>query len=271
MPNSRSIFFTASMISAIVGAGAASAADLPPKIYNWSGFYAGFNNGYAFNNKSRDAIIANDPVTLAGIAGDFVPTSIGNRAAGFTGGGQIGYNHQFHSGAVVGIESDAAYIDVNHTSDVITSKGFDTQLRSELGFLGTVRGRLGHAFENGLLVYGTGGFAYGNVANSMINLNRVGIAGYVGSQNSVQTGYAYGGGVEYALPLDSTFNPLHAPGVSVKVEYMHYDLGTSSFFSDAVPGVARAGSSFTNSVQTHGDLVRAGLNFKFGVSTFAMR
>lgn len=60
--------------------------------------------------------------------------------------------------------------------------------------------------------------------------------------------------------------------MTVKVEYLHYDLGTSSFLSNSVPGVGgvgAVGSSFTNSVHTDGDLVRAGLNYKFGGPVFA--
>lgn len=270
-------------VSVIFGCGATSAADLPARIYSkapplldrsydWSGFYLGANAGYAFNGRASDSITANDPATLGGITGGFVPTSVGTRGDGFTGGGQIGYNYQFHDraagGAVIGIEADAAYMDMNRTTDFLSVRGFDTQLNSGLDFLGTVRGRLGYAFDR-FLVYGTGGFAYGDVNNSMANFNRVGIAGYTGSQSAMRTGYAYGGGAEYALASNSPLNVFHANGVTVKVEYIHYDLGTNSFLSNAVPGVATAGSAFTNSVHTDGDLVRAGLNYKLNGPTAA--
>jgi outer membrane immunogenic protein len=254
-----------------------SAADLPARIYSkappmldrvydWSGFYAGVNAGYAFDGRARDTITANDPFALTGITGGFVPTSVGTRGDGFTGGGQIGYNYQFHNsptgGVVIGIEADVAYMDLTRTSDTVTGRGFDTQFHSGLDFLGTVRGRLGYAFDR-LLVYGTGGFAYGDVNNTMLNISRTGAPGYAGSQDTLRTGYAYGGGVEYALASNSAFNIFKAGGVTVKAEYIHYDLGTSSFVSNNVPGVAPAGSAFTNSVHTDGDLVRAGLNYKF--------
>jgi len=117
--------------------------------------------------------------------------------------------------------------------------------------------------------YGTGGFAYGDVNNTMLNISRTGAPGYAGSQDTLRTGYAYGGGVEYALASNSAFNIFKAGGVTVKAEYIHYDLGTSSFVSNNVPGVAPAGSAFTNSVHTDGDLVRAGLNYKFSGPLFA--
>jgi outer membrane immunogenic protein len=284
--NSKVICSAVVAASVIFVNGATSAADLPARIYSkapppvdrtydWSGFYAGVNAGYAFDGRARDAITANDPTSLGGITGGFVPTSVSTRSDGFTGGGQIGYNYQFHNdptgGVVIGLEADAAYMDSSRTSDTVTGRGFDTQFHSRLDFLGTVRGRLGYAFDQ-LLVYGTGGLAYGDVDNRMTNFNRVGVAGYTGSQDTMRTGYAYGGGVEYAMASNSAFNIFHASGVTLKVEYLHYDLGTSSFLSNSVPGVggaAAVGSAFTNTVHTDGDLVRAGLNYKFGGPVFA--
>src|ERR1700733_4896521 len=103
--------------SVVFGSGATSAADLPARIYgkappinrdyDWSGVYAGVNAGYAFDDRARDTISANDPFALTGITGGFVPTSINTHGDGFTGGGQIGYNYQFHNsptgGLVIGI------------------------------------------------------------------------------------------------------------------------------------------------------------------------
>jgi outer membrane immunogenic protein len=96
----------------------------------------------------------------------------------------------------------------------------------------------------------------------MTVINRTGVVGYTGSQDAMRTGYAYGGGVEYASAANSVF---HVSGVTVRVEYLHYDLGRNSFLSNAVPGAPgiTAGSAFTNSVHTGGDLIRVGLNYKF--------
>ena len=99
--------------------------------------------------------------------------------SGFTAGGQIGYNWQGSGwpggGVVVGFEADAMYMDTDK-SDIVGPGG--TNFSSGLNFLGTARGRLGYAF-NQFLVYGTGGFAYGNV-NSRVVSNAVD-----GSVNSI--------------------------------------------------------------------------------------
>jgi outer membrane immunogenic protein len=278
MRNSKMIFGVTVAVSAMLGSAAASAADLPARIYSkappmadpgydWTGFYIGVNAGYAFDGRARDTIAANDPAAQVGINAGFVPTFISNRSDGFTGGGQIGYNYQFRNssmgGVVIGIEADAAYMDLHRTTDNFLA-GFDTQFHSRLDFLGTVRGRFGYGFDR-LFIYGTGGFAYGSLNNSMSIADPAGVVGYAGSsQDTIRTGYAYGGGVEYALASNSAFNVFHASGVTVKAEYIHYNLGTYSFLSNGVPGVVATTSAFTNSVRTDGDLVRAGLNYKFG-------
>ncbi|MBL7405733.1 porin family protein, partial [Escherichia coli] len=90
---------------------------------------------------------------------------------GFSGGAQIGYNYQFTpgSGVVIGVEADAQYLDFGRNrnnafvSGAVAPGYYVTDPRglSSLDYFGTVRGRLGYAFDR-TLVYGTGGFAYGS-------------------------------------------------------------------------------------------------------------
>jgi outer membrane immunogenic protein len=166
---SKLIFPAAVALSAVLDLGAVSAADLPARTYgkapamvdagyDWSGFYAGVNAGYAFDGRDRNSITANDPAALRGITGGFVASSVRTRGDSFTGGGQIGYNYQFHNkpvgGVVIGIEADAAYVDMKRTSDTIGAPGFDTRFHSGLDFLGTVRAKFGYGFDR-LLIYTT--------------------------------------------------------------------------------------------------------------------
>src|SRR4051812_43468776 len=71
------------------------------------------------------------------------------------------------------------------------------------GFFGTVRGRGGIAFDR-LLVYGTGGVAFGSNNNEWGN-TFIGTIGGVptifttNANNNTRVGYAVGAGVEYAL------------------------------------------------------------------------
>ncbi|MCJ2050634.1 outer membrane protein, partial [Methylobacterium sp. J-070] len=197
---------------------AASAADLPRRapppiftpvpVFTWTGAYFGINAGYAFDASSNNAgpsFAVPAPFATAGTTATFRQQN----QEGFSGGGQVGYNYQFTpgSGVVIGIEADAQYLDFgrNRNSAFITgglvNPAFyvtDPRGLSSLDFFGTVRGRLGYAFDR-TLVYGTGGFAYGSGSADRS------FGGYA-TNDSFRTGYAVGGGVEYALPTDSFLN-----------------------------------------------------------------
>ena len=97
---------------------------------------------------------------------------------GFIGGGQLGYNWQFNSW-VAGFEADIQgigdhrNIGVGGTIQFIppvigsgVSMSTSMALAKEVDWLGTVRGRLGWLATPSLLVYGTGGLAYGEVKAS---------------------------------------------------------------------------------------------------------
>ena len=72
---------------------------------------------------------------------------------------------------VVGIEADAQYVDFGREPEPLlghrpagpAQQVFNPAGVSGLDYFGTVRGRLGYAFDR-TLVYGTGGFAYGSAA-----------------------------------------------------------------------------------------------------------
>ena len=255
-------------------AGTAFAADLPMRsapppfvaplpVFTWTGFYAGVNGGYVFDSSTRfrsnDAVFGGVPQTNARVSDD-----------GFTAGGQIGYNYQFGAGngIVVGVEADANYVDLDRAIGVAYFPGevrgtqtFGTTgvaYRGSLDFLGTVRGRVGYAF-NQFLIYGTGGFAYGDVSNSVNVFTPPGGGLFAtGGNGGLQTGYTYGGGIEYALPTGSFLNFFKSSAVTLKVEYLHYDLG-----DETIAVGTGAVTQYTSKVSNEGDLVRAGINYKF--------
>ena len=201
-----------------------------------------------------------------------------NNNEGFTGGGQIGYNYQFTpgSGVVVGFEADAQYLDFGRrrqsflvagaTGPAFASFVPTNGLLSTLDFFGTVRGRLGYAFDR-TLFYATGGFAYATGDQGA----RVAFQNFAGSRNRFVTGWTVGGGIEYALPTDSFLNFFRSSAVTLKVEglYVNLDQGRNSGLP-LVGGLATAGGLvpvFNNvPLRNSNDfaVVRAGLNYKFG-------
>ena len=263
----------------MVSAGVAMAADLPARvappapyiapvpIFTWTGAYFGINAGYAFDNTTR--------FNLTGVTardngvGTTRPGTFKNSDSGVSAGAQIGYNYQFGGpagGIVVGLEADAAYTDLGK-SGTYTGTSTDglraaNTFRSGLDYLGTVRGRVGYAF-NQFLIYGTGGFAYGQAWQSarMFTAGDPNQLRYFGSRNDFQTGYAYGGGIEYAIPTNSFLNFFHSSAVTLKAEYLHYDLGRSNFTANNV--LFDNGSAYNVRTKTDGNLARIGLNYKF--------
>ena len=264
-------------------ASAAVAADLPYRraapapafvavpVFTWTGFYVGVNAGYAFSD-DRTTTTGNNgspagPGTLFNTLNDIRRNSVKQERDGFTGGGQIGYNYQIGSW-VLGLEADIAYTDLQSTTTVFGSRpagaGFAASTyRTEMDYLGTVRGRIGYAMDR-VMIYGTGGLAYGDVKNNQLFYapgTGTGVLQFAGNRSEIMTGYAVGGGVEYAIPV-STFS-LFNSAVTVKAEALYYDLGKQSVVT---PGVAPAGNpltSYTSRSENTGVIVRAGLNFKF--------
>lgn len=201
---------------------AASAADMPartytkapammaPAMYNWTGFYVGLNGGYGWVN--------------SGGAGN---------PSGFVGGGQIGYNWQgMGSPFVLGLEADIQGADLDET--VALGGGVTATTRSNA--FGTVRGRVGYAFDRAM-IYATGGWAY-----TRTSLALSGPGGSI-SSSEWSSGWALGGGLEYAF----------AGPWSVKLEYLHVDSGDVTLTLAGVP--------VTGSYDM--DIVRAGLNYRF--------
>ena len=278
---------------AVLLAGAASAADLPRRVappvfttvpvFSWTGFYAGLNAGYGFDpNSSRGATVIGTTAASGVIANGADPglVAFSNRNAsdGFTGGGQIGYNYQFTpgSGVVVGVEADAQYLGFGtnrNTASFVGTPNADLTFvnpngLSNLDYFGTVRGRLGYAFDR-TLVYGTGGFAYGGGGGSSFGLPN-------SSTDTFRTGWAAGGGIEYALPSDSFLNFFKSSAVTVKIEGLYvsldrnstngvfaYSNSTGAQYSVSGTGYAAA-TGYTSRRSDEFAVVRAGLNYKFG-------
>ena len=207
-----------SLAALALTAGAAAAADLPNRkqapapyvaapSYNWSGSYIGVNAGYGF--------------------GSFTG-SVGSRfkdASNFVAGGQIGYKKQIANKVVVGIEGDFDYSGLQGKASSTGTAGS----KARLDTLGTVRGRVGYAFDR-VMPYITAGYAGGN--------EKVTIPG---SNNSSgwRNGYAVGAGVDYAITNN----------VSARVEGLYVAL------ENKTTAVGKLGNDL--------GIVRTALNYKF--------
>jgi outer membrane immunogenic protein len=204
---------------------ATMAADLAPPVpaaYDWTGFYIGLNAGAAWNNSSFDI---DDGVNFFNLDDD---------GAAFTGGVEAGYNWQMDS-LVMGLEADFNYLGFHEDEDFAGPPAASIDFKEN--WFGTVRGRLGWAADN-LLLYGTGGLAYGNTKVEAC------IGGVCGSESNVNWGWTAGGGLQYAF----------AQNWILGAEYLYVDLGS--------PEVS-CGAGCSGDGEAAFSVVRAKLDFKF--------
>jgi len=266
-------------LSALALGNSAFAADMAPRmytkaapvvapIYNWSGVYAGIHAGYTFgegnNIDTSGQIIPGALVqpNVLNVAGGARPGSVGMDRDGFIGGGQIGYNWQSNSPWVWGLEADISYTDIKSNRSVITAPlapGVGTltnNFSSRMEYFGTVRGRVGYAWDR-TLVYATGGLAYAEVENNAAFFGPSPanpVLQFAGGNRDTKTGYTVGGGIEHAWMGNWT----------VKAEYLYYDLGATTVAVNVIPLSGGGGIGYNSRFENDGHIVRAGLNYKFG-------
>lgn len=225
-------------VSALVALGisalaisSAYAADLPRPVgkapaavyvqpFSWAGFYAGVNAGWGWTTGSGTA-------TVGGVTQNY--SGSGN---GFLGGVQIGYNLQ-SGNFVYGVEAD---FQGAGGSGTVTGTTFTGSAKTP--WFGTVRGRLGYAFDRSML-YVTGGGVYGK---STLEGTDTGTGAF--SNSATYWTWTVGGGYE-AMLWDRW---------SAKIEYLYAGTPTKAPTPNGTS--ALSGSSHTN-------VVRVGLNYHF--------
>jgi outer membrane immunogenic protein len=155
-------------------------------------------------------------------------TTRGLNASGDFGGGQAGYNYQIGN-LVFGVEGDGAFANISQNITDLAI-GIPGSFGYKDDGLASLRGRFGIAFNN-LLFYGTAGGGWGH--------DRITALGV--SAEAWHTGWSAGGGFEYGF----------LPNWAIKVEYLHYGLGSATYFGNLNPG--------TIDVETF----KVGVNFLF--------
>jgi outer membrane immunogenic protein len=246
---------------------AAYAADMPlralpppPPVFSWTGFYVGGNVDY--NWQSSSATWAPTPGAFGGF-GAINSQSFSTSASAMSGGFHGGFNWQFASAWVAGVEGDISLTKAgggNPQLWTLTATGLPaaatatTGMTSTLKDLASVRGRFGYLVLPTVLLYGTGGAAWGKISDSANAQNGV-VGGYsaAASLSNTASGWVAGGGLEWMFWHNWT----------VRWEYLHYDLSGAQNASVAgSPPFAANISSYSWSGMKV-DEVRAGLSYKF--------
>ena|SRR6185437_1533573 len=203
----------------------------PVSVYNWTGFYIGGNVGYSWGQQDNSI----DGASIGG-----------TNLNGIIGGGQVGYNWQINQ-IVFGLEADFQGSGQKGDGSFTGAPGIipatTFTYTDKLDWFGTVRGRVGYAFDR-WLPYVTGGWAYGHGT-----IGGAAAGGITGSGNvsNDYSGWALGGGLEYAF-LNNW---------SAKLEYLHLDFGNGPSVTLAPSAAVLSGGKLRD------DIVRVGLNYKF--------
>jgi outer membrane immunogenic protein len=233
----------------------------PAPVFTWTGCYVGGNVGFGFSNNNDMTLAPSaDPVSTAfwgpAFAAGAAPSLFPLGPNGVIGGGQVGCNWQMGA-FVLGLETDFQGSGMDDTVGIATAvpgfaPGVFTASQS-LDWFGTVRGRLGFA-AGPWLFYGTGGLAYGRVGYGL-NFAFPATADFhtIGLSNT-ETGWTAGGGIEWAF----------APNWSIKAEYLFIDLGDTTIVTAPSGRAANLATTLTSNFSNQYQLVRLGVNWKFG-------
>jgi len=224
--------------------------------FSWTGFYVGINGGYGFSARDED-VVWNETFATTPFFG---PASAGSlNPAGAFGGVQVGYNQQLGS-LVVGIEADLQGAGISDSATGVTTPYLapggvaSMTSKNSVGWFGTVRPRLGFAWDRTLL-YATGGLAWGGITHEMQWSDNFGFSTPQDRVSSSQVGYVLGGGIEYGF----------SHNLRLKLEYQYLDFGTTHYKAPELFGPGGAATAFAINTDTHTDFhtVRVGLNWKW--------
>jgi outer membrane immunogenic protein len=259
---------TLAAVAAVGFASVASAADMAAPVpmytkapvaipYSWTGLYVGGNIGYSWgkgdSNYNEPAFAGHGPL----------PTSFSQsqNLDGVIGGGQIGYNWQANNTWVFGVEADFQGSGEKGSSSITDPYIIDDPIlptitvtnNADIQWFGTVRGRAGVLVTPTMLLYGTGGLAYGRISVSGSVYDSFPPSPYAWSfgQSTTKVGWTVGAGVEGAIPNTRDW--------TWKLEYLYIDFGTVSGTGFDID----FGGPYSWSTRVTDNILRVGLNYRF--------
>jgi outer membrane immunogenic protein len=217
----------------------APASTVAPPI-SWRGFYIGAHLGGTWG--SSEATDSSSATTLN--------DSWSASPSGVVAGGQLGYNWQWGP-TVLGVEMDLGNLGLAGSGGTYVPLGYDISTSTDTDFYMTVRGRLG-VLVNGWLLYATGGYMGADTNVSILEACDTVFCTtptVSASSSSFRNGWTLGAGFETSI----------SPQWTAKVEYLYFDLGSVNLTTDS----SFSGGANTWTVDTDGQLVRAGINYRF--------
>jgi outer membrane immunogenic protein len=229
----------------------ARAADMPAKvyskaqaapaaIYDWSGFFVGFNAGGGSNNNCWTNSFAAGAATVPSVSEGCVDTT------GALLGGQIGYRWQA-SNWVLGVEAQGDWANLDGSTASVFLAAPQVTNESKINAIGLFTGQVGYAFNNVLW------FVKGGAAVTSNKYNGLDTASGTVLDQASET--RWGGTVGTGLEIG------FAPDWSVGAEFNYLFMGTKTVNLNAVPA---GGLSRTDSIQENVFTGLLRVNYRFG-------
>lgn len=197
----------------------------PEPAYDWSGAYVGGYVGGAHGLWTVDFYRNNNH----GHAEE--------GADGFAAGAWVGYNYMLNRNWLVGVEAEFGNTSADQSNNIFDN---DTSYAS-YGPYGSIRARIGYAFDR-LLIFATTGLALANITNDIQKGRNAGEE--VVYDDQLRTGFALGGGIEYAF----------TPQWVGRAEYLYSNYGSVTL-------VNRDGNRADFENELH--LLRVGASYRF--------
>lgn len=237
--NKKAIILSAAVM-ALLPASKVFAADMQTTDFDWTGFYAGVTGGYDWGHSDRGSYNSNNGA---------LDSTGGHPGSGVFGGPFGGYNFMLPNRIVLGAEADVFVNGSSGTETIRNASGSNVSVTNDnTDWSGTVRSRLGYAFDR-TLIFGTAGFAWAHVnAMRTQNVGRTGAAtpGTVESSSAWVPGAVIGAGIEEAF----------TPNLIGRVQYLY------TVYSDRVI-TAPVAQRYSNSAHDYNNQVQLGIAYKF--------
>ena len=215
--------------------------------YDWSGFYVGVFGGGGWGNQNVN--------NSAGPNTPFANYSANYPSQGGLGGGEAGYNLQSGS-VVVGIEATGFWSNLSGNDAVAVGQGLFPNVTAvdadNLRWGGTLRSRGGVTVDR-LMLFFTGGWAFGDIQHTNTALPPVAGLPVVDQFTVHANGLVAGGGIAYAL----TNNLIG------KIEYSYYNFNGYNRPAVGATGLTSNGQLPYTTESTY-SIVTVGLDYKFG-------
>ena len=265
------------VVATLVFLSAASAGEIPVKVPNhkvsdWTGVYAGASLGAKWGSAAWTTRSVALPPGYNSFLDASASRGYGSTSARF--GIYLGYNWQFASRWVGGVEFDWAYSKNDRTAAGIPGCSIDctggtpgpaNDLSAvKLGWDASARLRLGHLISPSVMVYSSGGLAWQKLKSSVtcqfsapdpFCLEETGDPFVTTTNSTIRTGWTVGGGVENKI-LENWI---------LRADYRYSTFGRTSIHSTLIspPNPGNLNSvDYDLKINTH--IATVGIAYQFG-------